>query len=216
MILSDNGRISGTTSNALTVANVLPTDAGDYRLIVTNSSGAATSAVATLTITLPEFVVIPDAALESSVRAALNKPTGPLTPADLGTLTGLSACGQSISNLAGLEWATNLVSLNVSFNAISNVTGVEGLSRLIQLGLDGNRINDLSPLAGLTNLNSLNLGGNFITNVSALSGLTNLTALSLHRNPLGSLNPLTNLAGLKSLVLFSAGIADSSDRKSVV
>jgi len=53
-------------------------------------------------------VIIPDAGLNAAVRAALQKPAGPLTETDLLSLTSLSAGGRSISNVAGLEFAHNL------------------------------------------------------------------------------------------------------------
>ena len=208
--LSDNGRISGTASNILTLVGVQPADAGGYRLVVTNGSGAATSAVATLTISVPEQVTFSDASLESALRGALNKPTGSITPADLAGLASLSACGQNITDLSGLEWATNLSSLSLSFNSITNLIALEGLKRLAQLNLENNRANNLQPLAGVTSLNSLNVGGNSITNANLIAGLTNLTALWLQRNPLSNVGALTNLTALKSLALFSSGVADIS------
>lgn len=208
--LNNNGRISGATSSQLTIASTIPTDAGDYRLIVTNSIGAATSAVATLTVTLPTTITIPDMRLDSALRGALNKPSVPLTPTDMATLVTFSAFGQGISNLSGLEWATNLTSLSLSLNAISNVTALEGLKDLTQLSLDANRIHDLRPLAGLTKLTSLNVGENSVTNGSTLSSLTNLTELWLYQNPVTNLASLTNLTALRTLVLFSTPVIDIS------
>jgi hypothetical protein len=45
-----DGRISGSTSNVLTITNVVNADGGNYFCVVTNINGAATSQVATLTI----------------------------------------------------------------------------------------------------------------------------------------------------------------------
>ena len=208
--LSDTTRRTGTASNSLTLVGTLPADAGDYRLIVTNFSGAATSAVATLTVLLPESITFPDPALEATLREALNTPTGAIIPGDLASLTTLSACGRSLSNLSGLEWATNLTSLSLCFNAITNLTPLDGLTRLTQLTLENNQVEDLTPLAGLEQLNTLNAGDNRISNISPLTSLSNLTSLSLHRNPLGNLSPVTNLSALTSLTLFSSGITDLS------
>ncbi len=49
----NSGDVSGSGSNILTFTNVVLADAADYRLIVTNSVGAATSQVATVTVLLP-------------------------------------------------------------------------------------------------------------------------------------------------------------------
>jgi hexosaminidase len=48
--LTDNGRISGSQSNVLTISSALFSDAGPYQVIVSNSYGAVTSAIATLTV----------------------------------------------------------------------------------------------------------------------------------------------------------------------
>ena len=51
--LVDGGRISGATSNVLTIAATTTNDAGDYTVSVTNPVSASTSAVATLTVLVP-------------------------------------------------------------------------------------------------------------------------------------------------------------------
>ena len=48
--LSDTGDVSGSKTNVVTFTGLLPSDAADYRLVVTNTLGAATSQVATLTV----------------------------------------------------------------------------------------------------------------------------------------------------------------------
>jgi hypothetical protein len=51
--LIDGGRAGGATTTNLNIANVQTNDAGPYQLVVTNSCGAATSAVAVLSVQLP-------------------------------------------------------------------------------------------------------------------------------------------------------------------
>ena len=46
--LADNGHITGSQTNALSITNVQMTDAGNYQVIVTNSYGSITSSVAVL------------------------------------------------------------------------------------------------------------------------------------------------------------------------
>lgn len=48
--LIDNGRITGSQSNILAIANALLSDSGPYQVVVSNSAGSVTSAVATLTV----------------------------------------------------------------------------------------------------------------------------------------------------------------------
>ena len=51
--LTDHGRISGSQSNTLAVANGLASDAANYQVVVANAYGSLTSAVATLTMVAP-------------------------------------------------------------------------------------------------------------------------------------------------------------------
>jgi hypothetical protein len=51
--LSDNGHLSGSLTTNLVISNVQTNDAGQYKVVVTNLYGAATSAVATLTVNPP-------------------------------------------------------------------------------------------------------------------------------------------------------------------
>ena len=50
--LVDDGRITGSTTGSLSISNALLSDSGNYCFIVTNSLGAATSAVAAVTVVI--------------------------------------------------------------------------------------------------------------------------------------------------------------------
>src|SRR5262249_43543033 len=51
--ISDGGRITGANSNLLTIATAQTNDAGNYWVVVSNSTSGATSSVAALTILIP-------------------------------------------------------------------------------------------------------------------------------------------------------------------
>jgi Immunoglobulin I-set domain/Beta-propeller repeat len=51
--LTDGGNVSGAATAALALANVRLTDAGNYDVVVTDTSGSVTSQVAVLTVSLP-------------------------------------------------------------------------------------------------------------------------------------------------------------------
>src|SRR5215469_12947081 len=89
-------------------------------------------------------VTFPDPNLEAAVRQQLAKPAGPITSIDLQSLTTLNASQSSITNLAGLEWATNLDSLYLYAN---HLTDIGPLTHLTALTVVDVRINllDLSP-----------------------------------------------------------------------
>jgi hypothetical protein len=57
--LADGGQFLGTASPVLSIANAQPPNAGGYSVVVSNVAGSATSAVATLAVTVPGSCVPP-------------------------------------------------------------------------------------------------------------------------------------------------------------
>ena len=151
-------------------------------------------------------VNIPDANLRAVIAEALGKaPNAPITPDEMATFISLGAADQGIRDLTGLEFATNLETLNlggndegINSNDISNLSPLSGLTNLTWLYLHANRITDVSPLSGLTNLTQLWLHANNISDISPLSGLTNLTELTLDDNNISDISPLVANTGLGS------------------
>ena len=134
---------------------------------------------------------IPDRNLRAAIASALGIPRNArIRRTDVATLTRLSARRASISDLTGLEWATNLKTLLLPNNSISDLSPLKGLIHLSWLDLGGNRISDTSPLAGLTELRLFFAGGNRIANLTPLAGLTNLTYVILNSNSVSDLSPL--------------------------
>ena len=129
-------------------------------------------------------------------RCALSQPGDPLTVADLQGLTCLAAGDRQITNLSGLDWATNLAGLYLSRNAIADLGPLQNLIGLRSLELEQNQISDLSPLLGLRNLTCLSPGGNPVNDYSVLSNLSCLSSLSVRG---GLLTDLTILQSLKQL-----------------
>ncbi len=69
--LFDGVATPGATNSTLTLTNIQPADAGDYTVVVSNSSGAVTSSVATLTVLGPgPPVIIVQPASQSAVAGA--------------------------------------------------------------------------------------------------------------------------------------------------
>ncbi len=67
----DGVAISGATSAQYTIASTIPTDAGTYTVVITNSSGSTTSAPRTLTLlpgTAPSFIIPIQAMMTGSGR----------------------------------------------------------------------------------------------------------------------------------------------------
>src|SRR5436190_929947 len=207
--LVDDGHISGGSSGSLLISCVGVQDAGSYSVSVSNLAGVVTSATATLAVT--QMVVMPDPQLEAAVLCALSKTNCDLiNSVDLRALTRLSANDYGITNLSGLEWASNLRDLFLSGNAISDLSPLQQLPQLTHLNLERNSIGDVSPLAGLTNLSSLVLNGNPIQDCSPLAGLSHLSSLSIHDAGLTNVAFVQNLSRLTELNLFNNRVVDIS------
>ncbi|HVU27573.1 MAG TPA: glycoside hydrolase N-terminal domain-containing protein [Verrucomicrobiae bacterium] len=68
---TDIGDVSGSRTNNLSFGSVTISDAADYRLIVTNAYGAATSQVATVTVTLSPTIVTQPASVSIGLGNAV-------------------------------------------------------------------------------------------------------------------------------------------------
>ena len=127
-------------------------------------------------------VYFADANLKAAVEAQLGV-TDP-TPTDMLGLTYLGVYSGNITDLTGLESATNLTAIYMPQGEISDISALSGLINLEFLFMHGHRISDISPLSGLAKLFVLTLMNNQISDISALSELSNLIFLDLRGNPL--------------------------------
>ena len=113
---------------------------------------------------------MPDPNLRAAIAEAIGLPPSTLIfRGHLGNQKRLEARNANISNLTGLEGATNLRTLDLGPEY------VEAENRSI----NSNSVSDISPLTGLTKLWFLNLRNNSVSDISAVAGLTNLTSLDL-------------------------------------
>ncbi|MBN2181851.1 MAG: leucine-rich repeat domain-containing protein [Sedimentisphaerales bacterium] len=153
-------------------------------------------------------VYFADANLKTAVEDALGI-TDP-TPTDMLGLFFLNASRKGITNLTGIEHATNLVILYFRENQIRDISQLSGLKNLRELILSQNQLSDISPLSGLTNLQILFLDHNLISNILPLSELKNLRELMLTQNQVGDISPLSGLTSLQGLYLSGNRISDIS------
>ena len=154
---------------------------------------------------------LPDPNLRAAIATTLGKPpSAPIVRGNMPTLTRLDARNANISDLTGLEGATNLRKLDLSpeyveaenrfinSNSVSDISPLTGLTKLRSLFLGDNNISDISTVAGLTKLTRLHLWNNNISDISAVAALTNLTSLWLQENNISDISPLVANAGLGS------------------
>jgi len=149
-----------------------------------------------------------DETLKAAVEYALWIPDP--TPTDMLALTDLTCTNGDVSDLAGLEYATNLDTLDLCWNRIADLSALSGLTALRRLNINNNQIGDISPLSGLSRLQWLNLHMNQISDLSALSGLSHLQTLIVYSNQIGDISALSGLTSLQTLYLFRNQISDAS------
>ena len=130
-------------------------------------------------------VDIPDSNLREAIETALGVVlSNPIALSEMAALTRLEARNANISDLTGLEFATNLTRLEL------------GPERVADEWRNSNAVKDLSPLAGLTRLTWLHLPNNSILDISAVANLPHLTWLHLSNNNISDLSPLVANTGL--------------------
>lgn len=154
---------------------------------------------------------MPDPNLRQAVREALELPDEvTLAQPLMNQLTRLDAYRKEMTDLTGMEHATNIAWLSLAENHVSDLSPLAELFKLETLYLWANPISDLSPLANLGNLKALDLGGRRISDLRTLANLMWLENLNLRYNDIEDIAPLVNLKNLTRLSLSHNQIIDVS------
>jgi uncharacterized repeat protein (TIGR03803 family) len=114
--LVDNARIHGSQSSTVSIAGVLPSDAGLYRVIVNNSYGFATSTNALLQITSQSIPTLQAATFNRSINTF---------SLSWQTTTGQGYQLQSVTNMTSSNWI-NLGSVLTGNNTTISITNTIG------------------------------------------------------------------------------------------
>lgn len=165
-------------------------------------------------------VTIVDANLRAVIAGHLGKASdATITRGDMASLTFIEARNSDIRDLTGLEFATNLDSLDlggewlsetewVNSNKILEFPNLPSLTKLEWLDISGTGVSNISALSSLTNLTVLYLSYTSVSgfsvgvsDISALSSLTKLTYLDLSYNSISDISALSGLTNLDSLNL---------------
>ena len=135
--------------------------------------------------------LISDEALAETLREIFDLDTEEhITYADMKSLTTFEVPDSDITDLSGLEHATELETLDLRGNTIEDITPLKELTKLTTLDLGVNSISTIDALAGLTELVELSLEDNGITDITSLLVLENLEVLRLADNPIADARPL--------------------------
>ena len=169
-------------------------------------------------------VDIPDPNLRAAIAEEIGLPPNtPILRGHLENLTFLDARNSNISDLTGLETATNLRILDLgskyvegenrllNSNSVSDISPLSGLTYLGWLYLGDNNVSDISAVSGL-NLKRLSLGNNNVSDISSVSGLTNLISLNLGNN---NISDISSVSGLTNLIWLNLELNSISDISAV-
>ena len=141
-------------------------------------------------VCIPVVIEFPDPILEGIIRDQIGKPEGDILNTDFAELTFLIANDGEITDLTGLEAASNLSTVELNDSQIMDVMPLAGLTRITHLALNGNPITDVAPLASLTSMELLSLSNAQLTSIEFLSGFTAVTDLILNNNTIMDIRAL--------------------------
>ncbi|WP_291300573.1 cell wall-binding repeat-containing protein [Desulfosporosinus sp. BICA1-9] len=133
----------------------------------------------------------PDLALKEAIGYKLKKDSDEtIYKSDVMDITSLDARSEGITDLTGLEYLTNLKTLDLGNNPLLKVSSLAKLTNLKTLKMTNTRLKDLTALKGLTSLTYLDVSDNNIKDFTPLKYLTKLTTLYLKYN-----EPLVEIPG---------------------
>ena len=121
---------------------------------------AAAQKAAAKEAALDEPVLFKCPNLEAVILEALKKPKGPITRGEIALLETLEATKREITNLSGIEYASNLGELKLRYNQITDLSPLAAATNLTVLNVADNKFKDVTPLTALTNLQSLTVSFN--------------------------------------------------------
>jgi len=158
--LSDGGNVSGTTTHALLLQNVSPTNAGNYWVTISNALGFVTSTTATLQVTSSPPVIVlgptnqtvsPGATAVFHVSAIGNLP---LAYQWRRNGTNLNDTGNLSGTFSDTLVLTNVVETNngafdvVVGNSVSSVASTGAVLTVIPVSIAGTRLSTLHAFTG--------------------------------------------------------------------
>lgn len=167
-------------------------------------------------------IVFADAAFESGVRKALNKPDGDITLAEAAAVESLNLelpgddwSIPRIADLSDVQYFPNLTSLFMGWALYKeggvDLTPLASLTNLGGLYMPCTTIKGIEPLTALTKLQELQIWGTRnIADLSPLAGMSELRSLWISDNVISDLSPLANLQQLEWLNIGRNMITDVS------
>ena len=148
-------------------------------------------------------MLIKDDVLRQVTARTLRVKEEDLTPEVMLELTHLEAPDYEIKSLEGLEYAENLVVLNVSNNLLEELDPIRDLRNLEVLDVSRNQLRDLQALHGFRQLKRLNLSRNklYTMDISSIAAMIDLEYLNLERAKVDSLEYLERCKKLEEVYI---------------
>jgi len=169
--------VGETTSTSLEPNALSENEAEDQATLSDDLQSEQFEEVKQKIIDQQSVVEIPDGGLAELIRMNLGLAENePITVNGMNNLTSLSSTNFDITifSLEGLQYATNLVSLNMVAEKIGDLSPISNLTNLEEINFSLNySFTDVSPLAGLPKLKKVYLDYNCITDISSIADLVN-------------------------------------------
>lgn len=162
--------------------------------------------------TLP--VVFEDASVEAFIKAQLNlESSDTITRGILQGLTTFNIRGTlpDVESLVGLEYATELETIDFGNTQVSDLTPLQNLEKVTYLRMNETPVVDLSPVSNYTTLTYFNAnqaGG--ITDISALANNLDMEQIIIRGNTIGDgmMETIARFSKLSRLNARETGITD--------
>ena len=164
---------------------------------------------------MPENAIVnfPDLNLENFIKAYLGvDSTDELTTLYLTGLDTLNVAGiLPISDLTGLEYASNIRYLRFGGTSVTDLTPIADLQKVEYLRLNNTDVTDISAIADYTSLTYFNANTvTGLTDISPLAGNENLQEAILRNVPFGNegMSTLRNITSLYRINMRNTGVTD--------
>ena len=174
--------------------------------------------VSTLIADKDVIIEIPDMNLEQAIRDEIGLSDSiQLTTIHMNMLRELVANENSITDLTGLEYATNLEKLALYKNfELRDLSPITNLAKLKILSITRTQVEDLTPIKNLTNLQIFYLWGTPVSDIRPLESLTQLVEINAAGCIISDISPLKFLTELQYLTIYGNDIEDITPLSNLV
>ncbi|QIK63676.1 hypothetical protein G7068_11080 [Leucobacter viscericola] len=152
-----------------------------------------------------EVVQIPDPVLRAKIGIQLGTT---ITRGTMRQLQSLSVSNSGITDLTGLEYASNLAIVDLSRNPITSIEPLRGLARMAQLDVSRTKISNIDAVSTMPKINYLQVNWTDVSDLTPVSGKAELWRIELAATKVSSLEPLRDDAGLQEVYFQETLVSD--------